>query len=90
MILSQLTKLASGHGSYQPIETGQRKLRAGTSLRQRCNTMPLHGSLVLRHCEERSDEAIQSCFQAPGLLRFARNDGFAFSAKSQPTGAAAL
>ncbi len=40
-----------------------------------------------RHCEERSDEAIQS-LRDPGLLRFARNDGgryfpallFAFSA----------
>jgi hypothetical protein len=29
------------------------------------------------HCEERSDEAIQSFFAATfaGLLRFARNDG---------------
>jgi hypothetical protein len=32
-------------------------------------------SLILaRHCEERSDEAIQTVAQAPGLLRFARND----------------
>ncbi|NEW93656.1 hypothetical protein DY468_17000 [Rhodopseudomonas sp. BR0M22] len=29
-----------------------------------------------RHCEERSDEAIQgSVHGAPGLLRYARNDG---------------
>jgi hypothetical protein len=28
----------------------------------------------MRHCEERSDEAIQFFFVAPGLLRFARND----------------
>src|SRR5207237_9999332 len=30
-----------------------------------------------RHCEERSDEAIQLCHrgEAAGLLRFARNDG---------------
>src|SRR3979490_1680921 len=28
-----------------------------------------------RHCEERSDEAIQSSFEKAGLLRFARNDG---------------
>ncbi len=27
-----------------------------------------------RHCEERSDEAIQSRVRGPGLLRFARND----------------
>src|SRR5205085_8856678 len=27
-----------------------------------------------RHCEERSDEAIQSRIPSPGLLRFARND----------------
>src|SRR5579864_5665978 len=30
---------------------------------------------ILRHCEERSDEAIQSGVRVPGLLRFARNDG---------------
>src|SRR4030081_2705698 len=29
------------------------------------------------HCEERSDEAIQSAFVFCGLLRFARNDGLA-------------
>src|SRR3954471_11225118 len=29
-----------------------------------------------RHCEERSDEAIESCL-ATGLLRFARNDDYA-------------
>jgi hypothetical protein len=28
-----------------------------------------------RHCEERSDEAIQLFACCPGLLRFARNDG---------------
>ncbi len=28
----------------------------------------------MRHCEERSDEAIQSRVRGPGLLRFARND----------------
>jgi hypothetical protein len=27
-----------------------------------------------RHCEERSDEAIQFLLAASGLLRFARND----------------
>src|SRR6266566_9906290 len=26
------------------------------------------------HCEEKSDEAIQSSFVIPGLLRYARND----------------
>jgi hypothetical protein len=32
--------------------------------------------LELRHCEERSDEAIHSFFvRRNGLLRFARNDG---------------
>jgi len=30
---------------------------------------------LVRHCEERSDEAIQS-FLGYGLLRYARNDGF--------------
>jgi hypothetical protein len=33
---------------------------------------------VHRHCEERSDEAIQSSFVASGLLRFARNDDPAY------------
>ena len=28
-----------------------------------------------RHCEERSDEAIQQAGVQSGLLRFARNDG---------------
>jgi hypothetical protein len=28
----------------------------------------------IRHCEERSDEAIQGCPYRPGLLRSARND----------------
>jgi hypothetical protein len=32
-----------------------------------------------RHCEERSDEAIQFFSWLSGLLRFARNDGEAFS-----------
>jgi hypothetical protein len=32
--------------------------------------------LALRHCDERSDEAIHSFFvRRGGLLRFARNDG---------------
>jgi hypothetical protein len=30
---------------------------------------------MFRHCEERSDEAIQSRKRRTGLLRFARNDG---------------
>ena len=30
---------------------------------------------MTRHCEERSDEAIQNTLATPGLLRFARNDG---------------
>src|SRR6185437_3659474 len=30
--------------------------------------------LFSRHCEERSDEAIQTCCCVSGLLRFARND----------------
>jgi hypothetical protein len=29
---------------------------------------------LLRHCEERSDEAIQKLSDPTGLLRFARND----------------
>ncbi len=33
--------------------------------------------MISRHCEERSDEAIQSHVTAPGLLRYARNDGLA-------------
>src|SRR4051812_45108643 len=33
-----------------------------------------------RHCEERSDEAIQFLLAATGLLRFARNDCYAASA----------
>src|SRR5579872_423708 len=37
----------------------------------------LRGNVSPRHCEERSDEAIQNIFQGSnsGLLRFARNDG---------------
>jgi hypothetical protein len=31
-------------------------------------------ALAHRHCEERSDEAIQGPRVTPGLLRFARND----------------
>jgi hypothetical protein len=30
---------------------------------------------LTRHCEERSDEAIQNMLANLGLLRFARNDG---------------
>jgi hypothetical protein len=30
---------------------------------------------LTRHCEKRSDEAIQNTLATPGLLRFARNDG---------------
>lgn len=32
-------------------------------------------SLAIRHCEERSDEAIHKSPHGPGLLRYARNDG---------------
>ena len=32
-------------------------------------------SLAIRHCEERSDEAIHKPPHGPGLLRYARNDG---------------
>ena len=32
------------------------------------------GPALNRHCEERSDEAIQGRVRRPGLLRFARND----------------
>jgi hypothetical protein len=32
------------------------------------------GRFGIRHCEERSDEAIQPRAGGPGLLRFARND----------------
>jgi hypothetical protein len=32
-------------------------------------------AVIRRHCEERSDEAIQLCLaKEAGLLRFARND----------------
>jgi hypothetical protein len=34
-----------------------------------------HTAYSVRRCEERSDEAIQTFFLGPGLLRFARNDG---------------
>jgi hypothetical protein len=33
------------------------------------------GAPPFRHCEERSDEAIQFLLFCPGLLRCARNDG---------------
>jgi hypothetical protein len=33
------------------------------------------GRMFERHCEERSDEAIQSRMWSAGLFRFARNDG---------------
>src|SRR6266403_2625969 len=40
-----------------------------------------------RRCEERSDEAIHSCFLTPGLLRFARNDAGADTFRSnEPSG----
>ena len=42
----------------------------------------LFSAIITRHCEERSDEAIQSRTRAPGLLRFARNDGGERSAPS--------
>jgi hypothetical protein len=32
-------------------------------------------SIARRHCEERSNAAIQKPRATPGLLRFARNDG---------------
>ncbi|MDB5555691.1 MAG: hypothetical protein JWL86_5675, partial [Rhizobium sp.] len=34
------------------------------------------GRCLNRHCEERSDEAIQLPLSEDGLLRFARNDGW--------------
>src|SRR5215218_8135925 len=35
------------------------------------------GMALVRHCEERSDEAIQNFVRSQdGLLRFARNDGY--------------
>jgi hypothetical protein len=36
-----------------------------------------------RHCEEQSDEAIQSRAYGSGLLRFARNDGHSESEMSK-------
>ena len=36
-----------------------------------------------RHCEERSDEAIQGVTFGSGLLRFARNDGFGAAMMAQ-------
>src|ERR1041385_1379895 len=40
------------------------------------STFVVIGFNFYRHCEERSDEAIQlCCFVKAGLLRFARNDG---------------
>ena len=50
------------------------KLRRNCAVRMRAYVYP-------RHCEERSDEAIQlSCCGKAGLLSFARNDGWATSA----------
>jgi hypothetical protein len=43
-----------------------------------------YGGLVRRHCEERSDEAIQSHTCGPGLLRCARNDGGVGGAALRP------
>src|SRR5258707_11872996 len=52
--------------------------------RDKCTTRALHATRsrsriwTSRHCEERSDEAIQlSIARRHGLLRFARNDGSA-------------
>ena len=41
---------------------------------------------IPRHCEERSDAAIQNASHWTGLLRFARNDGSlrAFAASREP------
>jgi hypothetical protein len=59
------------------------------------------GAVSLRHCEERSDEAIHSFFARPflarrhGLLRCARNDGFKLSllfdiSRTEPTTSSSL
>src|SRR6266403_5605123 len=57
-----------------PPETAMRRwqARSGTERRKR----PLAVRAICRHCEERSDEAIQNCSARSGLLRCARNDGF--------------
>jgi DNA mismatch repair protein MutS2 len=47
---------------------------------------PIVTPALARHCEERSDEAIQSKIQNPGtgLLRYARNDGVGARNKTTP------
>jgi hypothetical protein len=40
-----------------------------------CRIKSGNDAASFRHCEERSDEAIQLFTRGSGLLRFARNDG---------------
>src|SRR5206468_9357815 len=45
--------------------------------------------LIPCHCEERSDEAIQTSYRRTGLLRFARNDGTTIPSSPRLEGLAA-
>jgi hypothetical protein len=66
------------------VRTGMEAARA-VSLRQTRKSTNFVGATVLfRHCEERSDEAIHLTEQRKnGLLRFARNDGSSLSRANQ-------
>src|ERR1700712_4778583 len=54
------------------------RLRMKTSHNGMFGVVMMTSLTRIRHCEERSDEAIQSCFTVSGLLRCARNDGAKF------------
>src|SRR5260370_23284274 len=72
-----------------PLCASAIRVRQQNGLNGRCSSVPTSSksfnaisksrSKQLRHCEKRSDEAIQPSFaallQLYGLLRFARNDG---------------
>ncbi|QEL25716.1 hypothetical protein FQV39_26280 [Bosea sp. F3-2] len=54
--------------------------RAAAAVSRQASALSIRLDRGSRHCEERSDEAIQGDWverltQPPGLLRFARNDG---------------
>src|SRR5579883_3129544 len=52
-----------------------RTLRAKGEAGEKVSFMWMSSMTASCHCEERSDEAIQSRLRGPGLLRCARNDG---------------
>jgi len=86
-VAARVRELTGGHGADIVFNTVgdlsaggcQTRVRRGGRLVARPRHFAAGGRSLtnpLRHCEERSDAAIQLFRDAPGLLRFARNDGF--------------